>query len=170
MTAAPSLVGEDALRTIGAVVSELTGTVVRRDFQRWAASVGDHNPLYFDDDYARAHGYREAVAPPLYLQYATLGVVELDALREDGIPARASSAAVVPLPGCSRWMAGGEHTVFFEPAYDGDRITATRVITGVQEKHGRSGTFVLITSTVRYVRAGDGALVAEATLTTIARP
>jgi acyl dehydratase len=170
MTSEQPLVGADALRTIGTVVSDLSGTVVRRDFQRWAAAVGDHNPLYFDDAFAREHGYREAVAPPLFPQYATLGVVELEALRSDGIPSRASSAAVVPLPGCTRWMAGGEHTVFLAPVYDGDHIRATRVITNVEEKHGRSGTFVLITSTIRYTRANDLALVAEATLTTIARP
>jgi hydroxyacyl-ACP dehydratase HTD2-like protein with hotdog domain len=67
-------------------------------------------------------------------------------------------------------LAGGEHNVYREPAYDGDEITATRVITGVEEKHGRSGRFVLITSAVRYTRIRDDAVIAETTLTTIARP
>lgn len=164
------LVTDAALQVIGTVVAESSGTVVRRDFQRWAAAVGDRNPLYFDDVAARAHGYREAVAPPLYLQYVTLGVVDLEALRPDGIPGGSGSAAAVPLPGCTRWMAGGEQTAFYEPAYDGDEITSVRTIAGIEEKHGKSGAFVLITSTIRYTRARDGVIVAESTVSTIARP
>jgi acyl dehydratase len=164
------LVTQAARQAVGTVVAESSGTVVRRDFQRWAAAVADHNPLYFDDETARRHGYREAVAPPLYLQYVTSGVVALETLRPDGIPNGSGSASVVPLPGCTRWMAGGEHTSFFEPVYDGDRISSTRTITGVDEKHGRSGAFVLITSTIRYTRDADGVVVAESTITTIARP
>jgi acyl dehydratase len=166
----PPLVTQAALEAVGTVVAESSGTVVRRDFQRWAAAVADHNPLYFDDETARRHGYREAVAPPLYLQYVTAGVVPLEMLRPDGIPTGSGSASVVPLAGCSRWMAGGEQTAFFEPVYDGDRVNSTRTITGVEEKHGRSGRFVLITSTIRYTRAADGVVIAESTITTIARP
>lgn len=164
------LVDDQARAVIGTVVASASGTVVKKDFQRWAAAVGDRNPLYFDDETARAHGYREVIAPPMYLQHVTLGVIDLDELRSDGIPARSGSAAHIPLPKCPRWMAGGEQTSFHEPVYDGDRITSTRTITNIEEKHGRSGPFVLITASIRYERDNDHALVAESTVTTIARP
>ena len=165
-----SLVDERALAVIGSVIAESTGTVVKKEFQRWAAAVGDRNPLYFDDDHARAHGYREAVMPPLYLPVVTLGVFDLESLRPDGIPGNTSSAAQIPLPTCQRWMAGGEQTQYHLPLYDGDQITSTRTVASLEEKHGRSGAFVLITSTIRFIRADDDALVAESTVTTIARP
>jgi acyl dehydratase len=164
-----SLVGEQARAVVGATIATATGRVVKKEFQRWAAAVDDRNPLYFDDEFARAHGYREAVMPPLYLQQVTLGVVDLTTLRPDGIPGARGTSALIPLPKCPRWMAGGEDTTFHEPVYDGDEITSTRTVASIEEKHGRSGAFVLITTTAEY-RRQDGRLVAEATVTTIARP
>lgn len=38
------------------MVAVSTGEVYRRDWQRWAAAVGDHNPLWFDPDYAQQRG------------------------------------------------------------------------------------------------------------------
>jgi acyl dehydratase len=164
-----SLVGPLALAAIGTEIARAQGTVVKKEFQRWAAAVGDRNPLYFDDEYARSHGYREAVMPPLYLQQVTLGVVDLDQLRPDGIPGGGGTSARIPLPKTPRWMAGGEDTRFFEPVYDADVITSVRSVVSVEQKQGRSGAFVVITSRVTYTR-GDGTVVAEATMTTIARP
>ncbi len=163
------LVGNDALAVVGRTIATASGRVVKKEFQRWAAAVGDRNPLYFDDDFARAQGYREAVMPPLYLSVVTLGVIDLDQLRPDGIPAGAGTSTLIPLARCQRWMAGGESTTFHEPVYDGDELTSVRTVASIEEKHGRSGAFVLIKSTTRY-RRQDGALVAETILSTIARP
>ncbi|MCU1657085.1 MAG: hypothetical protein JWO57_1741 [Pseudonocardiales bacterium] len=163
-----SLIDERATAAIGTVIAQSSGTVVKKEFQRWAAAVGDRNPLYFDDEFARANGYREAVMPPLYLPHVTLGVVDLDTLRPDGIPGESGTSALIPLPKCPRWMAGGDETMFFEPVYDGDPITASRTLDSVEQKHGRSGAFVLITSTTRYLRRDT--VVAQSVVTTIARP
>jgi acyl dehydratase len=163
-----SLIDERATAAIGTVIAQSSGTVVKKEFQRWAAAVGDRNPLYFDDEFARANGYREAVMPPLYLPHVTLGVVDLDTLRPDGIPGESGTSALIPLPKCPRWMAGGDETMFFEPVYDGDPITASRTLDSVEQKHGRSGAFVLITSTTRYLRRET--VVAQSVVTTIARP
>ncbi len=43
-----SLVDAESAAKIGTVVAVATGEVYRRDWQRWAAAVGDHNPLWFD--------------------------------------------------------------------------------------------------------------------------
>ncbi len=51
-----SLIDPDSAAKIGTVVAVATGEVYRRDWQRWAAAVGDHNPLWFDPDYARSTG------------------------------------------------------------------------------------------------------------------
>ena len=61
---ADSLIDPDSAEKIGTVVAVATGEVYRRDWQRWAAAVGDHNPLWFEPDYARKHGYRDIVCPP----------------------------------------------------------------------------------------------------------
>jgi acyl dehydratase len=162
-----SLIPPEATKLIGTEQARAAGIVEKKQFQRWAAAVKDRNPLYFDADFARAHGYRDVIAPPLYVQYVTLGITDLDALRPDGTPG--GGAGDIPLPACPRRMAGGENWQFHAPLYDGDVITATRRIEDITEKSGRSGRFVLVTWLASY-RNQDGELVAEARSSMIARP
>ena len=167
MTNDLSLVPDEARARIGTETDRAQGRVIKREFQRWAAAVKDRNPLYFDAAFARAHGYRDVVAPPLYVQYVTLGVADLDALRPDGTPG--GGADDIPLPACPRRMAGGEDWQFHAPVYDGDVITSTRRVADIQEKNGRSGRFVLVTWLSAYTNQ-DGVVVAEARSSMIARP
>ncbi|MGZ8812984.1 MAG: MaoC family dehydratase [Mycobacterium sp.] len=162
-----SLVDPESAATIGTVVAVATGEVYRRDWQRWASAVGDHNPLWFDADYSRRYGYRDIICPPLYLQYAILGVAALGELRPDG-----SSGAVtgsMAFPKAPRRMAGGESTTFHLPAYHGDEVEMTRTVETIVEKEGRSGRFVLVTWRAEY-RNQNRELLAEATTSMIARP
>jgi hydroxyacyl-ACP dehydratase HTD2-like protein with hotdog domain len=161
------LIDAEAAALVGSVAATATGEVNRRDWQRWAASVGDHNPLWFDPDHARASGYADVICPPLYLQYCVLPVTSLDSLRPDG-----SSGAVsggLALPKAPRRMAGGESTTFHLPSYHRDEITMVRTISSIVEKQGRSGNFVLVTWHTSYRNQRDQ-LVAEATTSMIARP
>jgi acyl dehydratase len=152
---------------VGTVAATATGEVIRRDWQRWAAAVGDDNPLWFDSDYARANGYRDVVCPPLYLQYAILGVSPLSGLRPDGSSGAVSGS--LAFPKAPRRMAGGESTTFHLPAYHRDEIEMVRTIESVVEKEGRSGRFVLVTWHTVYRNQHDE-LVAEASTSMIARP
>jgi acyl dehydratase len=167
MTEDLSLVTDEARARIGSESGRAQGRVVKKEFQRWAAAVKDRNPLYFDADFARAHGYRDVVMPPMYLSHVTAGVADLEALRPDGIPGGGSSD--LPLPRTPRRMAGGETIRFYEPVYDGDVLTSVRVLEEIEEKHGRSGAFILVTSRTTYTRE-DGTTVAEAVSSMIARP
>ncbi|WP_137149524.1 MaoC family dehydratase N-terminal domain-containing protein [Mycolicibacterium sp. CR10] len=161
------LIDAESATRVGTVAARATGEVNRLQWQRWAAAIGDHNPLWFDADYARTHGYDDVICPPLYLQYAVLGVASLDGLRPDG-----SSGAIsggLAFPRAPRRMAGGESTTFHLPAYHRDEIEMVRTIESIVEKQGRSGRFVLVTWHTTY-RNQRGELVAEATTSMIARP
>ncbi|WP_319431050.1 MaoC family dehydratase [Mycobacterium sp. RTGN5] len=161
------LIDAETAARVGTVAATATGEVIRRDWQRWAAAVGDDNPLWFDPDYARANGYRDVICPPLYLQYAILGVSALSALRPDGSSGAVSGS--LAFPKAPRRMAGGESTTFHLPAYHGDEIELVRTIESVVEKEGRSGRFVLVTWHTVYRNQHDE-LVAESTTSMIARP
>jgi acyl dehydratase len=115
-----SLIDAESASKVGAVAATARGEVNRRDWQRWAAAVGDNNPLCFDTGYARAHGYDDVICPPLYLQYAVLGVTPLDRVRPDGSSGTVSGA--LAFPRAPRRMAGGEGMTFFLPAYHRDDI------------------------------------------------
>ncbi|BBX06420.1 MaoC family dehydratase [Mycolicibacterium aichiense] len=162
-----SLIDPETAARVGTVAATATGEVIRRDWQRWAAAVGDDNPLWFDPDHARANGYRDVICPPLYLQYAILGVSPLAGLRPDGSSGAVSGS--LAFPKAPRRMAGGESTTFHLPAYHRDEIEMVRTIESVVEKEGRSGRFVLVTWHTVY-RNQHGELVAEASTSMIARP
>lgn len=162
-----SLIDDESAARAGTVAARATGEVYRLEWQRWAAAVGDHNPLWFDADHARANGYDDVICPPLFLQYVVLGVTSLGALRPDG-----SSGAVsggLAFPRAPRRMAGGESTTFHLPAYHRDEVEMVRTIESIVEKQGRSGRFVLVTWHTTYENQ-RGELVAEATTSMIARP
>jgi len=161
------LIDPETAARVGTVAATATGEVIRRDWQRWAAAVGDDNPLWFDPDYARANGYLDVVCPPLYLQYAILGVSALSGLRPDGSSGAVSGS--LAFPNAPRRMAGGESTTFHLPAYHRDEIEMVRTIESIVEKEGRSGRFVLVTWHTVYRNQHDE-LVAEATTSMIARP
>ncbi|MDT5012960.1 MAG: hypothetical protein QOH57_4577 [Mycobacterium sp.] len=164
---ADSLIDPASAATVGTVVATATGEVNRRDWQRWASAVGDHNPLWFDPGYARAHGYRDVICPPLFLQYAVLGVSALGDLRPDGSSGAASGG--LAFPRAKRRMAGGESTTFHLPAYHRDEVEMVRTVESILEKEGRSGRFVLVTWHGEY-RNQNGELLADATMSMIARP
>lgn len=162
-----SLVDAESAARVGTVAASATGEVNQRDWQRWAAAVGDHNPLYFDPDYARANGFRDIICPPLFLQYAILGVSRLDSLRPDG----SSGAVTGSLAFSARTQADGRRGsfTFHLPAYHRDRVDMVRTIASIVEKQGRSGRFVLVTWHTVYRNQHDE-LLAEASTSMIARP
>lgn len=162
-----SLIPPEVQARVGAVAAVAAGEVYRRDWQRWAVAVEDHNPLWFDPEVARDHGYDDVVAPPLFVQYAVLGVTPLDELRADGSSGAVSGS--LTFPDAPRRMAGGESTSFHRPCYHGDQITMERRVESVVQKQGRSGPFVLVTWRTTYTNQRDE-LVAEATTSMIARP
>ncbi len=161
------LIDAESAARVGTVAANASGEVNRRDWQRWAVAVGDRNPLWFDSTYARAQGYRDVICPPLYLQYAILGVAAPDEVRPDGSSGAASGS--LAFPRAPKRMAGGESTTFHGPAYHRDEIDMVRTIESIVEKQGRSGNFVLVTWRTVY-RNQRADLLAEATTSMIARP
>jgi acyl dehydratase len=160
-----SLVTDEAKAMIGRQVDRRSGVVHAKEAQRFAAAVGDLNPLYFDEEVARSQGHPGLLAPPLFLPHALLGVARLDALREDGVPLEGGGDVPVR---AQRLMAGGEEYEFLAPLRVGDTITAETRIRDIEEKQGRSGRFVLITRETVYTNQ-DGVPVAKGRFTLIAR-
>ncbi len=168
-TAPDSLVDAGIGREIGDGRATATGDVYRRDWQRWAAAVGDHNPLWFDAATTRAPtAIATSICPPLYLQYAILGVAALDEPAARRVVGRGLGRAGVP----ARAAPDGrrrEHDL--SPA----RLSRRRDRDGrapssrSSKSRAGQGRFVLVTWRTDY-RNQHGELVAEATTSMIARP
>ena len=51
---------------IGKAYAPVTYAVGREKIREYALAVGETNPLHLDLDHARAHGYEDVVAPPMF--------------------------------------------------------------------------------------------------------
>lgn len=91
----------------------------------FAAAVGETNPLYTDEAFAKAQGYRGLVAPPTF--YA---VIRTSALPDPKVQF-----------GTTQFNAG-QHCEFGDVICAGDTITVKAVVSDVYAKTGRTGTMV----------------------------
>jgi acyl dehydratase len=143
-----SLLTDEVLAAKGRVLDERSAQVSETEFQRWAAAVEDLNPLYFDAEVAKAHGFRGLVMPPMFLSEVVNGITHLADLRPDGISTR-RALDELPLP--SRRVGGSQDVYFYEPVCAGDTLTVTATVADIEEKVGRSGPMIVITLDTTYV-------------------
>ncbi|GAA2211646.1 MaoC family dehydratase N-terminal domain-containing protein [Nonomuraea monospora] len=127
----------------------------RAALRYFAQAVGDDNPLYTDDAYARGHGYDGVVAPPTLI---------CETNQYTGLPRDADGFAGhswrLDVPG-ARLVRGGNAYEFHQPVRPGDVITVTWRVQDVQEKAGK--LFVISRATYRN-QHGDLLAVNEETL------
>lgn len=147
-----SLIPPESLALIGQVESESPAVEITAiGAQRYAHAVGDLNPLYFDESFAKGCGYRTTIAPPTYVQYALVRTRPLSDVRDDGL-FKGNSALRLRV---QRTMFGGEEWDFVEPVHIGDRIRAVSRLSGLDEKQGSKGPFVRITRETTYTNQFD---------------
>jgi acyl dehydratase len=114
------------------------------DIRRWALySVGDDNPLWQDDEYARRTVWGGIIAPPTFL-YSIDSTIIAPGLR--GI----------------QWIYGGTRWEHHRPVRVGDRITAQARLIAVTEKSGRHARRLVVQTGETLYRNQRGELVARA--------
>lgn len=138
----PSLVTERARAWIGRTEPPATVDVSATDIAKYCHAVGETAPEHFDDAAARAAGFRAIVAPPGFYVAVRIGaslVRPRSDLADDG-----TLDADLPPMNVSQVMAGETRVRFPGRIHAGDRITLEKTITGLTEKKGSSGPFVLM--------------------------
>ena len=113
---------------IGKEFDRYSYEVTQEEIAEFAASVGETDPLYCDEAYARSTPHGGIVAP------ATFCIV----FRSNA-----------PLPDLKlsygvRVFDGGKECVFHSPIHPGDTITGVDRIAEVYEKTGRSGNMIFV--------------------------
>ncbi len=110
---------------IGIDVDVGTHEVFKEQMVAYAKAVGEINPLYLDEEAAKAGPYGTIIAPPLFYNMLSL---------QPGLDPRVKF-------GTSGFDAG-QHAEFFEPIRAGDTISAKTQVADVYAKTGRTGTMV----------------------------
>jgi acyl dehydratase len=137
-------VAERLKQELGSKREEYLGKITRLLIRRYALSIGDDNPLYYDEDFARDHGYDDIVAPPNMLASIVdwgVGAPEPD-LRRDGTAHRDDLLTIEEEE--VRVMGGGEKMHFHKPVVAGMEVTLTSELTDVSTKEGRKGLLTLL--------------------------
>jgi hydroxyacyl-ACP dehydratase HTD2-like protein with hotdog domain len=145
-----ALLTPDLLARIGDSAPPRTEIATRRDIRKYAVSTRQTLRKYLDGD----------VAPPLFHIHLFWEVVELDQLTPDGV----FIDTLIPKLPLDRTMAGGLDIEYVRPIRAGDELTATRTLTDLYEKEGRSGPLIFyeVVTDVR-TTAGDPVLREKAT-------
>ena len=129
-----------------------TYQVGREKIKEYANALGIANPVHFDVEAARAAGFRDVVAPPMFaVVYSSpaVGPAMFD-------PDVAMNFAAM--------VHGAQVFEWDEPACSGDEITTTARCVSIEEKDGK-GFYVFETNSVNQ----DGAQVVRGTWTCIVR-
>jgi hydroxyacyl-ACP dehydratase HTD2-like protein with hotdog domain len=153
-TAAKPLLSEELLANIGRQDRPRRELVTRRDIRKYAIATGNRQQRYLDGD----------VAPPMFHVPLFWDVVGMDELSPDGV----SIDGLLPKFPLEKAMAGGLDIEYFRPIQPGDWLTATRTLTDIYEKHGRSGPLIFY-EVVMEVHDDSGALVLREKTTRILR-
>ena len=150
MSTAPSFLTEEMRRAaIGLESEPKTIEVEKGAIIKFAEAIGDENPVYNDEEAARASRYGGLIAPPTFLRSA--------------VSARPELPFEVPF---DRVLDGGSDWEYFEPVRPGDRITAVSRIEDINERNGRIGLMLISTIIITYTNQ-FGQVVATQTNTSI---
>lgn len=120
--------------------------VTARDIKRFAQSIGDNNPLYFDENYAKQTSFGSIIAPPLFCQCMTFEDVPLIELADDLSPAELK----VDLP-VTKTVGGESRYALYRNIRPGDVINVSSQVKEIMRKQGKSGTLFLVSIHSRFV-------------------
>ncbi len=150
---------EEVTKFIGKTISSTTCEIEKGAIARFAEAVGDPNPLYWDEEYARKSRYGSIIAPPGFFGWPVKRSGELSANPIFQGPNLAKA-------GYSRILDGGIEWEFFKLTRAGDKLTVTIEIKNIMEREGRTGKMVFMAREITYTNQ-NGELVATARQTTI---
>jgi acyl dehydratase len=124
----------------------------------FARAVGYTDPLFFDEAFARAKGYRSLPCPPHYLGTPIFNPADADPTFGGARSRRARLNH-----GLKRVLNGGTEIEMLDTICAGDTLTATSKIAELAERTGRLGTMLIVITETTYRRDGQVVAIARGT-------
>jgi acyl dehydratase len=115
---------------IGKEYPSFSVDVEKGRIKMFAASIGEENPIYFDEETAKNSGYLGIPVPPTFAFTLTMEAGQSFNILEDmGIPK-------------TQAMHGEQGFTYYDHVYAGDTVTGSQRITDIYEKKGGALQFI----------------------------
>jgi len=113
------------------------------DVRRYMDATGDRNPLWHDDDYAKAAGYKGRILPPALVGWVPFSIRE----NPDGSSAEAPDLRrQVPVPKhFTNVRNAGSETEWLKAVYPGEQLSTRSAVVDIVARQGRAGPGIYIT-------------------------
>lgn len=134
---------------IGRTDAPRTEIVTRRDIRKYAIATGQRLQKYLDGD----------EAPPMFYLALFWDVAGRDRMTPDGV----AVDPLLPEFPLKRAMAGGLAIEWHDRIHPGDTLVATRTLSDIYEKRGRSGPLLFYEITMKVTRESGEIVVSEKT-------
>lgn len=113
------------------------------DVRRYIDATGDRNPLWYDDDYAKAAGYQGRILPPTLVGWVPFSIRE----NPDGSSAETPDLRrQIPVPvNYTNVRNAGSETEWLQPVYPGEQLSTQSRLVDIVARQGRAGMGIYIT-------------------------
>ena len=136
---------------LGVESAPIAYDVEKGAISRFVDAIGHEDPIYYDENAAKAAGLKTIPAPPTFL--CTFRAQELPDLKIQFGRVR---------------LNGGNEYEYYQPIYAGDTITLTAKYVDVNERTGRTGNMVFVITELTF-KNQQGEVVAKGRNTGIMR-
>jgi len=130
-----SAITEELRNMVGVAAEPEVFEVEKGHIRRFAKAVGDPNPLWQDEAYARKSRYGSIISPPMFLQ-------------DEGKNKFADRLMEIISP--LGFLNGGLDIEFYKPMIPGDMITTQAKLSDLYEKQGKTGKLLFMVIEVTF--------------------
>lgn len=156
------MLSEEVTNLIGRTGETVTLEVEKGAIRKFADAVGDQNPLYWDEEYARDSRYGTIVAPPGFYGWPIKWKGSMPFFAE----LKQELIDTISRMGYKQVIDGGIDFDFCQPVHAGDVLASVDKIIDVSEYEGKRGKRVLSVIKTTYTNQ-NGDVVAKARKITI---
>ena len=135
---------EELKKLIGKTDKPYLMEVEKGAIKRYAEAIGDPNPIYHDEEYARTSKHGTIICPHGFFGWPVKSRPHLSGVRKELLEATMKA-------GYKRLLDGGSEFDFLLPVRAGDTLAASGKIADVYEREGKAGKLIFAVTETTYI-------------------